>query len=36
MEHYDPDIAYDGPWTDEVVRKWLIDLIERGKILEPG
>ena len=31
MEYYEPDAAFDGSWTDENVRAWLLGLIEQGK-----
>lgn len=27
MEFYAPDIAYDGPWTDEAVRAWVMGIV---------
>ena len=27
MEYYTPDIAYDGPWTDEAVRAWVMGVV---------
>jgi hypothetical protein len=30
MESYAPDIAYNGPWIDEEVRAWVLNIAERG------
>jgi hypothetical protein len=27
LEYYTPDVAYDGPWTDEAVRAWTMGVI---------
>lgn len=32
MEYYEPDIAYDGPWTTAKVRQWLLMLIDDEKL----
>ncbi len=32
MEVYEPDLSYDGPWIDAPVRRWVLDLIERGEL----
>lgn len=31
LEYYEPDIAYDGVWTDEAVRAWVLQTIEQGR-----
>lgn len=31
LEVYEPDVRYDGPWADDAVRAWTLDLIsQRG------
>lgn len=32
MEVYEPDLRYDGAWTDAPVRKWVLDVIEEGRL----
>ena len=29
LEYYPPDIAYDGPWSDEAVRQWVLEIAKR-------
>lgn len=29
LEYYRPDIAYDGLWTDEAVRNWTLEIVQR-------
>lgn len=36
MEYYEPDIAYDGPWTEPALRTWMLDLIDDEKLAPPA
>jgi hypothetical protein len=31
MEAYAADVAYDGLWSDEAVRAWVMGLVADGK-----
>lgn len=36
MEYYEPDIAYDGAWTEPPLQSWVLGLIDDEKLAPPA